>query len=150
MVVLVISETSDSVNSFNFAICSFACMSFPVELVPSWDGWWRSWWQTIRKMPGLPVSSIPQCKYNRDRGACPGLFQAIGCFEPTFIEAHHVSNINCELRSLKLQMKTHCFVENIITSSNELFKYWESDLVEGIWKLHNSGWETVKGYVIVK
>jgi len=60
-VVLVNSVTSDSVNSFNFAMWAFASKCFPIELVPCSDGWRRTWWQTIHMMPGLPVSSIPQC-----------------------------------------------------------------------------------------
>jgi len=59
---LVNSVTSDSVNSFNFALWAFASKCFPIELVPLSDGWRRTWWQTIHMMPGLPVSSIPQCK----------------------------------------------------------------------------------------
>jgi len=56
---LVNSVTSDSVNSFNFAMWAFASKCFPIELVPCSDGWRRTWWQTIHMMPGLPVSSIP-------------------------------------------------------------------------------------------
>jgi len=33
-----ISVTSDSVNSFNLAICAFASKCFPIELVPCSDG----------------------------------------------------------------------------------------------------------------
>jgi len=56
------SVTSDSVNSFNFAIWAFASKCFPIELVQCSDGLRRIWWQRIHMMPGLPVSSIPQCK----------------------------------------------------------------------------------------
>jgi len=59
---LVNSVTSDSVNSFNFAMWAFASKCFPIELVPCSDGWRRTWWQTIHIMPGLPFSAIPQCK----------------------------------------------------------------------------------------
>jgi len=59
---LVNSVSSDSVNSFNFAMWAFANTCFPIELVPCSDGWQRTWWQTMHMMPGLPVSTIPQCK----------------------------------------------------------------------------------------
>jgi len=59
---LVNSVTSDSVSSFNFAMWAFPSDYFPIELVPCSDGWWRTGWQMIYMMPGLPVSSIPQCK----------------------------------------------------------------------------------------
>jgi len=59
---LVNSVTSDSVNSFNFAMWAFASKCFPIELVPCYDGWRRTWWQMIDMMSGLPDSSIPQCK----------------------------------------------------------------------------------------
>jgi len=35
---LVNSDTSDSVYSFNFAMCAFASKCFPIELVPCSDG----------------------------------------------------------------------------------------------------------------
>jgi len=35
---IVNSDTSDSVNSFNFAMCTFASKCFPIELVPCSDG----------------------------------------------------------------------------------------------------------------
>jgi len=59
---LVDSVTSDSVNSFNFAIWAFATKCFPIDQLPCSDGWWRTWWQTIHMMPGLPFSAIAQCK----------------------------------------------------------------------------------------
>jgi len=59
---LVNSVTYDSVNLFNFAIWAFPSKYFPIELVPCSDGWRRTWYQTIHIIPGLPVSSIPQCK----------------------------------------------------------------------------------------
>ena len=58
---LVNSVTSASVNSFNVAMWAFASKCFPIALVPCSDRWQRTWWQTIHMMPGLPVSSIPQC-----------------------------------------------------------------------------------------
>jgi len=41
-VVLVNSETWDSVNSFHFAMCDCASKSFPIEVVPFCDGWRRT------------------------------------------------------------------------------------------------------------
>jgi hypothetical protein len=54
--------TSVSVDSCKFAMSAFASKCFPIELVPCSNGWRESWWQTIHMMPGLPLSSIPQCK----------------------------------------------------------------------------------------
>jgi len=76
---------SDTVNSFNIAICAFASKGLPIELVPCSDGWRRTWWQTIHTMSGLPVSSILQCTWNRHWGAYLQLFHVIGRLEPTFI-----------------------------------------------------------------
>ena len=42
----------------------------------------------IHMIQGLPVSSIPQCNWNRHEDAWLESFQAIGHFEPTSIEAH--------------------------------------------------------------
>jgi len=76
-------------------------------------------------MAGLPFSSIVQCKQIRHDGTCLELFQTIGSFELKFSEAHHACNMNCKLRSLKSRIKTHPFLENIITSSNEALKDFE-------------------------
>jgi len=59
---LINSVTSDSIHSFNFTMWAFASKCFTIVLVPYSDGWRRTWWQTIQMMPGLPVSSIAQCK----------------------------------------------------------------------------------------
>jgi len=141
---LINSVTSDSVNSFNFAMWAFATKCFTIELVPCSDGWRRSWWQMIHMMPGLPVSTILQCKQNHHEGACQELFQAIGRFESTFIEPHQPLKMICKVRSLKSRIKTCSFLEEIITSSNEVFKDFESDMAVGIRQLGNSTWKTAQ------
>jgi len=73
---LVNSETFDSVNLFSFARCVFASRCFPIQLVRCADGWRRTWWQTIHMIARLPVSSIPQSKYNRHEDACLELFMS--------------------------------------------------------------------------
>jgi len=85
-------------------------------------------------MPGLPVTSIPQCKLNRHEVACLEIFQAIGRFEPTFIEAHQTSKMMCKVWSLKLRIKTGSYLEEIINSCNEVFKDCVSDMVVDIRK----------------
>jgi len=95
-------------------------------------------------MPGLPVCSIPQCILNHHEGACLELFQAKGPFEPTFIEAKQEYKSICNLGLLKSRIKTHSFLEEIITSSNEVFKDFVSDGVVGIMKLGNPTQETAK------
>jgi len=147
---LVNSHTFDSVNLFNFAMCAFASNCFPIELVPCSDGWRRTWWQTIHMMPGLPVSSITQCKLNRHAGACLESFEAIESVKSSIIEVQQASNMIWRLRSFKSRIKTRSFLEDIITSSNEVFIDVESDMVFGIWLLCNSGWVAVKSYNIVK
>jgi len=129
---LVNSVTPDSVISFNFAMCTVASKWFPIEPIRCSYGWWRTWWQMIHMIPGLPVSSIPQCKQNRQEDACLDWFQATWLFEPTFIEAHQPSKMICKVRSLKSQMKIHSFLEKIVTSSNEVSKDFECDMVVGI------------------
>jgi len=101
-------------------------------------------------IPGRPVSPIPWCKYTHHEDACLELFQAIGRFEPTFINAHQASKMICEFRLLKSQIKTWSFLEHIITSSNEVFKDFESDMAVGIRKLGNVTRETAESYVIVQ
>jgi len=88
-------------------------------------------------MPGLQVSSIPQCRQNRHEGACLEFFQAIERFEPTFKEAHQASNKICRVRSFKSRIKTGSFLDDIITSSNEVFRDCESDMAVEIGWLRN-------------
>jgi len=145
-IVLVNLETSDSLYSLNFAKCALASKCFIIELVPCSHGWRRSWCQTIHMMPRLPVSSSPQCKLIRHEGACLEKYQPIECFEPTFIEAHQVSNMISKARSLKSRIKTHSSFEDIITPHNTVFTDCESDMVVGIWNLRNSSLVTVKSY----
>jgi len=83
-------------------------------------------------MPGLPVSSILQCKYNHHEGACLESFQALGSFETTFIETLQASKTIWEVRLLKAQIQTGSFLEDIITSSNEVFQDFECDIVVSI------------------
>jgi len=80
-------------------------------------------------MPELPISSIAQCRYNCHEGAHLKLFQARGCYNPAFIEDQQATNIMGKVRSLKLRIKTHSFLEYIITSTNELFMDWKSDVI---------------------
>jgi len=134
---LVNSVTSDSVNPFNFVMWACARKCSPIELVPFSDGWWRTWWQMIHMMPGLPVSSNLQWKLNHHKGACLELYQALGPFQSTFIETHQALKIICKVRSLKSRIKTSLLLEVIITSSNEVFKDSESDMVVEIRKLGN-------------
>jgi len=42
------------------------------------------------------------------------------------------------------------FLEEIITSSNELFKHFESDMEVGIWKLGNPTREMAESNITVK
>ena len=79
-------------------------------------------------LPGLPVSSIPQCKSIRHGGACLQLIQTIGCFKSTFFDAHQALKMICKVMLLKSQIKTREFFEEIITSSNEVFKECESHM----------------------
>jgi len=142
--------TSDSFNSINFALWAFASKCFPIELVPCSDGCRRTWWQRIHMMPGLQVSSNPQCKENRYEGTCLESFQAIGSFESTFIEAHQASKQICKVTLLKLRIKRLSFLEEIINSSNEEFKDFESDMAVSIRMLGNLTWKTARRNDTVK
>ena len=144
------SVTSDSVNSFNIAMRAFATKCLPIELVPSSDGWRKTWYQTIHTMPGLLVSSIPQCEWNRHAGAGLELLQSIGCFEPIFIEAHQASKMICESRSLKWPIKTHSCLEVIITSNSDVFKDIELDMAAGSRKLGNPTRKTAENDDTIK
>jgi len=70
----------------------------------------------------------------------------MGRFEPTFIEAHQASKMICNVRSLKSRIKTRSFLEEIITSSNEVFKDCVSDMVVEIGKLGILTRETAENY----
>jgi len=132
-VVLVNSDTSDSVSSFNVAICLVASKCYHTELVPCSEGCRRTWWHPIPMMPWLPHSSIPQCKYTRHYGACLEWFQAIGRFEYTFIDAHQLSNMLCNVRSVKSRIKACLFSEDIIISSIKVLIEFQSDMA--VWSL---------------
>jgi len=101
-------------------------------------------------MPGLLVSKIPQCKKNHHNGANLEIFQTICHSEPTFNAAHQASKISWKVRSLKSRIKTSSFFEDNTTFSNEVFKYFVSDIAVGSWTLRNSTRVTVKRYVIVR
>jgi len=149
-VVHVNSETFDSGNSLKIAMSTVARMCFPIGLVPCSVGLRTTSRQMMYMMPWHLVSAIAQCKLNRHKGACPELFQAIGCFEPTFIEAQQASNMIPKTRLLKSQIKTPPWLEAILTFSNEVFKDWESAMLVGIWMLCYSSWKTFKCYLIIK
>jgi len=142
--------TSDYVKLFNFAMWALVSKCFASELVPCSDGWRRTWWQTIYMISGLPVSLIPQCKWNRHKGSGLELFQAIGRIESTYIEAHQALKKSCKVRSLKSWINTHTFLEDITTTSIEVFKDCESDMAVGIWKLGNTTQVTAESNVIVQ
>jgi hypothetical protein len=127
--------TSDSVNWFDFAMWASASKCFPIELVRYSDGCWRTWWQTIYTIPGLAIFTIPQCKWNPHEATYLGIFQAIGNFEPRFIKAHQQSTMICKVWSLKSPIKTGSFLEEIITSSDDVLMDVESDMAVGNGKL---------------
>jgi len=147
---LVNSVSSNSVNLFDFATCAFATECFTIQLVPCSDGWRRTWWLMRHMMPVMQVSSILQCKSNCQEGACLELFQAIGCFEPTFMEAYQALIMICNVRLLKSRIKTTWLFEHIPTSSKVVLRDFESVMVVELWKLCNSSWETVKWCLIAK
>jgi len=66
------------------------------------------------------------------------------------MEAHQVSNMICKVRLLKSRIRICTYLEDIITSTNEVFKDLESDSTPGIQKPSSSTWEAVKRYVIGK
>jgi len=78
------------------------------------------------------------------------LFQAIGRFEPTFIEAYQALETICKVRSLKSQIKTRSFLFKIITSSKVVFKDFESDMAVGIRNHGNATRKTTEANDTVK
>jgi len=50
----------------------------------------------------------------------------------------------------QIMKKTCSFLEDLITSSNEVFKDIQCDITVEIWKMGNSTWETLKSTVIVQ
>jgi hypothetical protein len=75
-------------------------------------------------IPGLPVASIPPGELIRHNGACLDCFQRIGRFKPSLIEVHQAWKMICNVKSLKSRIKTQSLLEEIITSSKEVFKGW--------------------------
>jgi hypothetical protein len=73
-------------------------------------------------MPGLPVVSIPQSELTHHDGACLELLQAIGRLMPSFIEAHHAWKMISNVSSFNSRIKIRSFLEEIITSTQEVFK----------------------------
>jgi len=86
----------------------------------------------IYMMMGLPVSAIPLGKQNWYQGPCPDLFEAIECFERTFIEAHQASKMICKEMSLKSRIETHSFLEALKTCHNMVCEDFEFDINFGI------------------
>ena len=74
----------------------------------------------------------------------------MGRFEPSFIEADPASKIICNVRSLKLRIKSRSFLEEIITSSNEVVNDFVSDMAVGIRMLGITTRETAENYDTVK
>ena len=101
-------------------------------------------------IPGQPVSLIAQCKHNLHQEACLESFQPIGHFEHTFFEAPEASKMICKVRSLISRIITHSYMEEIMTSSNEVFKDCESDMAVAIRRLGNRTIETAQSNVIVQ
>jgi len=147
---LVNSAISNSFNYFHCAIWAFASMDFRMELVPYSDERGKSWWQSRHMITGLAVSSIPHCKYNRHEGACPDLFQAIESFEHTFIKAHQTAKMICTVWLLKSPIKTCSFLQEIITSHNQIFNNFKSNIPIESTNLGTLPWEITENYVIVK
>ena len=80
-------------------------------------------------------NSAMQIKHHE--GACLEFFQAIECFEPTFIEAHKASNMIHSVRSFKSRLKACSSLEVIITYSNKRIKDSKSNMAVGIGWLGN-------------
>jgi len=78
------------------------------------------------------------------------MIQAIGRFEPTFIDAHEVSKMICNIRSLKSWLRTRSLIEEVIISSNEVSNDFESDMAVGIRKLGNPSYESAESDDTVK
>jgi hypothetical protein len=66
------------------------------------------------------------------------------------MEAHQASKMICKVRSLISRIKTRSFWEEIITSSNEVFKDCVSDMVVEIQKLGIPTRETAENNDTVK
>ena len=95
-------------------------------------------------IPELQVSSIPQCNWNRHEDAFIASSQAIWCFKPTFIETHQASMMIYKEKSLKSPIKTSRFLEEIMTSSTEVYKACESGMAVGIYVVSNQTWNTAE------
>jgi len=144
------SVTTDFLTSFICAMSTLASKWYATELMPYSEGWRRSWSVTWHVMPWQLVFSILQCTFYRHDGECLHLFQTMGPCKPMKIEANWASNIICKVRLLKSQIMTPSSVQDILTSSNEVYIDTESEIMEGIWWLHNPTCEPAISYIMVK
>jgi len=132
MVVLVNSETSNSVNSLNFAMCAFPSEVFPHGAGPMFRSMAKNS-MTNNAFDATAASLVDSVVQIVElKGAILELPLAIGGFRPTFIEAHLTMNMICKVRSLKSRIITPSFLEDIITSNNAVFIDSKSDIVVGI------------------
>jgi len=60
--VIVNSDTSDSLRLCNFRMCASASKCFPMELVPCSNRYRKTWWPMIHMKARMLISSFPRCK----------------------------------------------------------------------------------------
>lgn len=96
------------------------------------------------------MSSIPQCKQKRHECASQELFHPNGRVKSSFIDTHQALNMICTGRWVKLQIKTHLCFHDIITSSNQMFIDWESDMAVECQRVCHSAQETIEGDIIIE
>jgi len=101
-------------------------------------------------IPWLPVSSIALGRYSYHEDQSLEFFEAIGHCEPILIQTHQVLNMMCKLKTVKSRISTSLCLEEIETSSNVVFKDFESDMAGGIGKLGVATRQTAEINVIVE
>jgi hypothetical protein len=76
--------------------------------------------------------------------------EVIGYFEPTFVEAHQAPKMICKVLLFKSHIKKRSFLAQIITTSHEIFKDFESDMTLGLRMLDNPTSDTVESNSTLK
>jgi len=131
---LINSVSCGNVNSHNLAWYSIATVSLFIVLIPKSNGLRRTKWHTIELISQLLVCSAPRCIWNCCHIVYLEVLQAIGHFEPTFIQALNASYKIVQARLLSWSIKTHSMLGDIKTSCKNIY----TDISGEFWYLHIS------------
>jgi hypothetical protein len=144
IVELLHSVTFKWIHLINFLICTVTSNFFPTKQIPRYGRWQMTWWQAIHMIPKMPVVSLPQRQLERQARAGMELHHPMDNCEPTIVNTHQTSKVIGTVREYKSWYETPSLFDDIITSSNEIFKHFESNIILAIGIPGNLTEETVR------